>query len=341
MILLIISVALLINNGPIFSKQITIENRIVLWKEIVEYYRNDSRSHLLLPLGRPYSIYQDIDIYVNDEDYEVEIITDICGAYWANLSLDLFENESEIVVERTNRQRSLILYHEKGQNNISLWLSPSTFIDSDNQFVINLAKTLNNDKLTRLENAELISNYVYSQIKYKDPNVSDLNASKVYDLGYGVCEDKARLFIALCRAVKIPARAITGFISIDKNPIDNLHMWAEILDEEGYWHPVCPTNKYFDFFDVKFFDYRYAYHQNPFRYSYLNQTNSTSIPHHLINDKTKVKSVIWDEIKVLELLMNSIFWGVVCGISIEVISKTIIQIRKFISKKYRVKQNRN
>lgn len=167
---MIISAALLINNAPLFSKQVIIENRIVLWEETVEYYRNNSRSHLILPLGRPYSIDQDIEIYVDDEKYDAEIITDICGAYWANLSLDLFESESEITIERTNRKRSLSLYHEKEQN-ISLWSSPSRFIDSDNLSIINLAETLNNDKATRLENAQIISNYVYSKIKYKDPNV--------------------------------------------------------------------------------------------------------------------------------------------------------------------------
>jgi transglutaminase-like putative cysteine protease len=62
-------------------------------------------------------------------------------------------------------------------------------------------------------------------------------ASHAMQQGAGICQDYAHLMIALCRALNIPARYISGY-----NPAEGLmHAWAEAL-YNGRWHAWDPTH---------------------------------------------------------------------------------------------------
>ncbi|MBV9470292.1 MAG: transglutaminase family protein [Abitibacteriaceae bacterium] len=66
---------------------------------------------------------------------------------------------------------------------------------------------------------------------------TDTTASQVLRRGVGVCQDYAHLMIALCRAVSIPARYVSGY-----NPAEGLmHAWVEVLYED-IWHAWDPTH---------------------------------------------------------------------------------------------------
>lgn len=58
---------------------------------------------------------------------------------------------------------------------------------------------------------------------------------KVLQQGYGHCWDFSDLFITMCRARKIPARQVAGWIFGGEG-----HVWAEVL-LDGKWEQVDPT----------------------------------------------------------------------------------------------------
>ena len=66
---------------------------------------------------------------------------------------------------------------------------------------------------------------------------SRTRASQALALGKGVCQDYAHLMIALCRALHIPARYVSGY-----NPAEGLmHAWVEVL-HEAQWQGWDPTH---------------------------------------------------------------------------------------------------
>ena len=93
---------------------------------------------------------------------------------------------------------------------------------------------------------EHIYNYVRDEIKF-GYNIDDtISASKVLEDGYGQCNTKANLFMALLRAVGIPNRmhgftinkklqkgAITGIWYL-LSPNNILHSWVEVF-LDGQW----------------------------------------------------------------------------------------------------------
>ena len=85
------------------------------------------------------------------------------------------------------------------------------------------------------------------------PDVTDVNttASVALKSGAGVCQDHAHVMISACRHLGIPARYVTGYLSIDEDgPSVAHHAWAEAFVDEIGWigfdpaNRVCPTAAY-------------------------------------------------------------------------------------------------
>jgi transglutaminase-like putative cysteine protease len=84
-----------------------------------------------------------------------------------------------------------------------------------------------------------ISNYVHTNIRYvTGSGRPDLSASEVLARGYGVCRDFAHCAIALCRAVNIPARYVTGHLPdigvLDPGTPMDFHAYMEAY-LDGEW----------------------------------------------------------------------------------------------------------
>lgn len=87
------------------------------------------------------------------------------------------------------------------------YLLPSPYIESTDPKIKQLAPTLIKDKEDPWQKVEAIFDYVQENVKYEfsteiHPAVDALKAGK------GDCEELTSLFIAFCRANKIPARAV-------------------------------------------------------------------------------------------------------------------------------------
>jgi hypothetical protein len=121
--------------------------------------------------------------------------------------------------------------------------------DDQNPTVANLAIGMTHGK-SSLEKVESIFNYVRDDVRFGFPRVWDMvPASETIYYGLGYCNTKATLFVALCRAVGIPARIHFGLIDVQimrgilpsfvfpLMPKLGGHSWTEV-QLDGEWKPI-------------------------------------------------------------------------------------------------------
>jgi hypothetical protein len=83
---------------------------------------------------------------------------------------------------------------------------PSPFIESRHPKITSLARTIVADKETAWAKVEAIYDWVRENVKYENGELK--GAVKALNDKTGDCEELSSLFIALCRAQKIPARTV-------------------------------------------------------------------------------------------------------------------------------------
>jgi transglutaminase-like putative cysteine protease len=95
-------------------------------------------------------------------------------------------------------------------NNISDYLNPTPFIDSDHPMVVEYAHSLARDAADTAEMAINLYQGVRDDIKYSPYyihlDLEHMKASYTLKRGKGYCVNKAVLFAAVCRAMNIPCR---------------------------------------------------------------------------------------------------------------------------------------
>ena len=150
---------------------------------------------------------------------------------------------SEIIPARTNTE--LIESNE-------IYLLPQERIDSENDEIISKAKELTEDIASDYKKAEAIFEFVNVNMHYDEASAyaNKVSVSALENMR-GVCEEFATLYVALCRAVNIPSRAVEGYWiqyeesefsgeKIKEKKLIN-HVWAEIYLQDFGWVPVEPT----------------------------------------------------------------------------------------------------
>jgi len=78
---------------------------------------------------------------------------------------------------------------------------------------------------------------IRTQVEYQ-PGVTDASHSAIeaLDLGVGVCQDQAHVFVACCRAAGIPARYVSGYVYTGTTGEVASHAWADAwLGEREGW----------------------------------------------------------------------------------------------------------
>jgi len=111
------------------------------------------------------------------------------------------------------------------------YLLPSRYCDSDRLFAF--AKEKFGNILDAGERVQAISDWVHNNIEYRfGSGRPDIAAAEVIQQGYGVCRDFAHCMIALCRALNIPARYVTGHLPdighIDPGSPMDFHAYSEV-----------------------------------------------------------------------------------------------------------------
>jgi transglutaminase-like putative cysteine protease len=83
--------------------------------------------------------------------------------------------------------------------------------------------------------------FVYGHLKY-EPNSTHVHThmSEVLADRRGVCQDFAHVFLGLCRALKIPARYVSGYLATET--ASATHAWAEVFVPGHGWRGLDPTH---------------------------------------------------------------------------------------------------
>lgn len=106
------------------------------------------------------------------------------------------------------------------------------------------------DDLTRLH---ALSQLVRDKVAYRaGVTLAETSAADAYDLGAGVCQDHAQIFIAMARSAGIPARYVSGYLLADEDAgaLHETHAWAEARVPALGWvgfdvsNGLCVTERY-------------------------------------------------------------------------------------------------
>jgi hypothetical protein len=90
---------------------------------------------------------------------------------------------------------------------LTKYLRASPYIATDDPVIAQAAQQVAADKPNGWDQAEAIYDWVRDKIEYRfDRNIK--SARQALDDGFGDCEELTSLFIAMCRNVGIPARAV-------------------------------------------------------------------------------------------------------------------------------------
>ncbi len=129
------------------------------------------------------------------------------------------------------------------------YLQSTRMLDHEHEKIRELIRSKSWCKLDEFRRIQSIYNYVRDEIRFGYNTDDTIPASRVLSDGYGQCNTKTTLFMALLRAAGIPCRA-HGFI-IDKglqrgampewvyklSPSDLVHSWAEVCFN-GVWYDM-------------------------------------------------------------------------------------------------------
>jgi hypothetical protein len=222
---------------------------------------------LAFPAGRSFLGSSDIKLFIDDEQIEPSFVYDSCGGYWIKLEKNGLEGKNKIRIEYTRREGGLSLFKEPTFD-YQEWTSESYFIDCNNSQIVSKAVELTNGLQGSIAKALQIHQFVVEYLELRMYHDSFLDkASKTFELGYGTCMNFSRLFVALCRAAGIPSRSVWGVVYGYNNDsvYDYHHQWAEIRDEDGYWHQADFTYTVsFELNDIRYLDLLYAAEENEF-----------------------------------------------------------------------------
>jgi len=142
------------------------------------------------------------------------------------------------------------------QELVRQYTTQQKYWESGSQEVRNLAKSIKNPDLSVAENAKLIYRDVSERLKYSSETQEETisrKGARATLLGTNTlaCMEFTDTFIAIARAMGIPAREINGYalpsttsstpISSEVSSGDFLHAWAEFYDPQLGWLQVDPT----------------------------------------------------------------------------------------------------
>lgn len=133
---------------------------------------------------------------------------------------------------------------------VSGFLEPSPFIESDHPEVVRLARSLTAGAATYREAIARIADYTSAALVYDEkvanlPNYKQLGALWALGAKRGACLQFARLFVALARASGIPARVVDA-LDVKPPGVEResyAHAYAEAYIPGYGWLPIEPQQR--------------------------------------------------------------------------------------------------
>jgi transglutaminase-like putative cysteine protease len=128
------------------------------------------------------------------------------------------------------------------ESDLSLYLQPEPLIESTAPEIVAEAQNATHNVTGDRARAERLTRHV-NAILEKKPTVSVPSAREVLRTRVGDCNEHTALFVAMARAIGIPARIAVGLVSV--HGAFYYHAWPEVYLSEGqargFWLPVDPT----------------------------------------------------------------------------------------------------
>lgn len=126
------------------------------------------------------------------------------------------------------------------------FLQPSRYVDQHPD-AWKLALDVTAGATDAWQAAQAIMRHIHGNFAYK-PGATQVHTmmTEVLKVRQGVCQDFAHVMLGMCRAVKIPARYVSGYIY--NGPADQLrgaqasHAWVEVYLPQFGWRGLDPTN---------------------------------------------------------------------------------------------------
>src|SRR4029453_7019962 len=129
-----------------------------------------------------------------------------------------------------------------GGSDVSQFLRPEPLIESTAPEIVAEAENATRNVIGDRARAERLTRHV-NAILEKKPTVSIPSAREVLRTRFGDCNEHTVLFVAMARAIGIPARIAVGLVSV--HGAFYYHAWPEVYLSEGqargFWLPVDPT----------------------------------------------------------------------------------------------------
>jgi transglutaminase-like putative cysteine protease len=120
-------------------------------------------------------------------------------------------------------------------------LLPEKYIESDHPAIRRVAAKLKESDA--IKTIKAVFGWVASQVRYSGYAAQDRGALYALQHKKGDCTEYMDLFVALCRANKLPARRIGGYICPQNAVLKarDYHNWGEFYDD-GTWQIADPQN---------------------------------------------------------------------------------------------------
>lgn len=125
---------------------------------------------------------------------------------------------------------------------VKRFLASTPLSQSDHPSIVAQAKKIVGADKSALNAVKRIVLWVYETLEKKGGERGNATAVEVLEAGLGDCSEHAALTVALCRAVGVPARNVTGLVYLataDGKPLAGYHAWSEVW--LGRWVAVDAT----------------------------------------------------------------------------------------------------
>jgi len=181
-------------------------------------------------------------------------------AHWNNVAIERREN---LAFEMKYRVLSFgIRYltdsnmvgdYDKNSYIYKKYTQPEELVQSDNPEIVSKAQDITKGENDTLKKVSKIYDFVIRNMHYTTQD-EERGAIWALENKTGDCSEYSYLFVALCRAVGIPARIQVGFaFSSTSETIEDGHMWAEYYLGNYGWVPVDATWRDFNTLDRRHF----------------------------------------------------------------------------------------
>ncbi|MBN1806211.1 MAG: hypothetical protein JW837_13265 [Sedimentisphaerales bacterium] len=146
------------------------------------------------------------------------------------------------IYRKAGQQPTVSVAEEKmSTNDRAYYLRDEKEIQIQNPILTNILKQLSGQKITKPELLNSIFDYCVENIT-KGPKDTFSDAASTLEHNTGTTLGRARAMVALCRASKIPARLVAGFI-LENTPQAQVHYWVEAFAQKS-WQSYDPENGY-------------------------------------------------------------------------------------------------